>query len=74
MRVEMKSIHLSTDDSEHPEIVLDIWDEKVGKMKDLGGFKGLLGTVIDALDSAFDNFAYYGIGGEEELEDDSILA
>jgi hypothetical protein len=34
----------------------------------------LLETILDALENAFENFEYYGIVGEEEFEDDSILA
>jgi hypothetical protein len=72
--VEMNSIHLSTPDADHPEIVLNIWDEKSGKTENLRGFKELLETILDALENAFENFEYYGIVSEEEFEDDSILA
>jgi hypothetical protein len=74
MKVEMNFIYLSTQDPHYPEIVLNMWDEKSGKTEDLGGFKELLETILDALENAFENFEYYGIVGEEEFEDDSILA
>jgi hypothetical protein len=74
MKVERNFIYLSTEDSAFPEILINLWDFQTGKMKELGGLKGLLETAIDTLDSTFPDFEYFGIVGEEELEDDSTLA
>jgi hypothetical protein len=74
IKVEMNFIYLSTQDPHYPEMTLNIWDHKAGKMKDLGGSKGLLETVIDTLDSTFDNFEFYGIVGEDDLDNEEVLA
>lgn len=53
-------LHLFTERSDYPEILVNLWNHEKREMPVLGGLKELLEIAIETLEDNFKDFEFYG--------------